>query len=105
MSPLLRLPLCLRLQVFEYALQVEFIQYHKRTFPVKVKHGTYGQANLDYIGDYMAREPHFQISDSRRGHARFRPLSGLLSLTLVSRQIRSEAAPLLIELNIFHVTT
>ncbi|KAF2821282.1 hypothetical protein CC86DRAFT_411579 [Ophiobolus disseminans] len=102
--PLLRLPLELRTLVLKYALQVEFIQYYKRETPGPVKNGIYGHPNLDYIGDYMAPELRLQVSDPRRGRARFRPLSELLPVILICRQLYSEVAPLLLGINVIYVS-
>ena len=103
--PLLRLPLELRKRVFYWALKVEFIQYYRRPIPKPFpNHGTYGHAHLDYISDYMARGPRFEVSDPRLGHARFRPLTEQLSLLLVCRQVYNEVAPLLLEDALFYVS-
>lgn len=100
--PLLRLPIEIRTIIFVYALRCDYIRYHKRELTAKRRTGTYRTKDLDYL---MYRKAHAPSFDLRQDGTRFYWLPELLSLSLVSRQVRAETKLLAWQVNVFHVRT
>lgn len=77
-SLLVCLPSDIRVRIFKFSLQYDYIQHRKR-------------------------RPSFQVYGPRKGRSRIHTLSSLLALTRVSRQIRAETRMLVWQVNTFHV--
>ncbi|KAH3944318.1 hypothetical protein HBH98_168580 [Parastagonospora nodorum] len=104
-SPLMRLPKGVRKRILVYALRSQYIRYHNRKLQKPApKTGAHARQRYYWAGHYRSLQPPFRIYDPRTGHDSFRWLSSLMSLSLVSRQLRKETGLLLWEVNVFHIS-
>jgi hypothetical protein len=88
----LRLPAELRIEVYKLALICDFIQYN-----------TYNPSVPPHMRNRNTK-PRLEFCSNGKILKSFRGLSSVRSLTVVNRQLRSETACLVWQINVFNVS-